>query len=422
MHRVLLGFIICCTLFIGCAGLGLKWESPYMDLSSLREDDILHVPTGVQPTREQLMDMLGGLRVIYVGETHDNIHSHRVQLDILKALTERHPGKIAVGMEMLKRPSQDAVDQWISGQMDEKDFAKVWVENWSNNFEYYKDLLRYMREQRIPLVALQAPDNWVEAVKKTKSPTQLREIQVDLPQMDLEDPYYRAHMRALFEEHPMGGMDFEDFYKVQVLWDETMAQSAAEYLRTEQGRDKKILVFAGAHHVQHGFGIPRRLFRRLPVPYAIVLPMTVHIPPEKKHKVMDVHLPEIPFQPADFVWIVGYEDLGDQKVHLGVIVRDTDKGVEILGALKNSTAAEVGIQKDDIVTAFDGQPVETKFDLTYFIGLKAPGDKGVIEILRDDQPMRLEVIFQKARNLGPPPHHGGPEAMEILRNGLKRDE
>ncbi len=412
MQRIMsVCIIICCVLFSGCAGPQFNWQSPYRELPSLKEGDIVHLPTGIKITTDQLIDMLGGAQVIYVGETHDNINSHKVQLEILKALRKRDPKKIAVGMEMLTRSSQDAADQWISGELDEKEFVKVWLENWSNNFEYYRSVLRYIREHKIPLVALQAPDDWTEKVKG-RPPNKTEKNVEKLPQMDYEDPYYLAHIKAFFGKHPMGGLDFEDFYKVQVLWDETMAESIAKYLQSEHGQDKKILVFAGGHHVQYGFGIPRRLFRRLPIPYAIVVPMTVHIPAEKRHKIMDVHLPEIPLQSGDFAWIVSYEDLSDQKVYLGVIVRDTDDGLKVLGTLKNSTAEKVGLQKNDILKTLDGERVQTKFDLTYFVGLKRPGDKGVIEVLRNGHPLRFEVTFQAAPNLQTSPQHPSMEVME----------
>lgn len=346
------------------------------------------------------MNMLGVARIIYVGEAHDNINSHKVQIEILKAFTERYPQKIAVGMEMLEKSSQESADQWISGKLDEKDFVKVWLENWSDDFQYYRSILHYMREHKIPLVALRAPDDWLEKIKKAESADQMKENEEKLPQMDFEDPYHRAHMKAIFGKHPRGGQSFEAFYRVQVLWDESMAESIAEYLQSEQGQDKQILIFGGSHHIQYGFGIPRRVFRRLPLPYAIVLPMTVHVTPEKKHKFMAVTLPEIPLQPGDFAWIVSYEDLSDQKVFLGVMIRDTDDGVKVLGTIKNSTAEKAGLQKNDIVTALDGAPIETKFDLTYLIGLKKPGEKGVVEVLRDKEPLSFELTFQAGHNLG----------------------
>jgi uncharacterized iron-regulated protein len=391
-------FLVAIFSLEGCGMLAprhkLGWQSPYTEVTSLEEGDIIHLPTGVKVSKEQLMNMLASARIVYVGETHDNMNAHQVQLEILKALSERYPGRVAVGMEMLKRPSQKVADEWSSGKLDEKEFVRTWVKDWSNDFEYYRDILQYVREKNTPLLALRAPDDWVERIKKDESALEPGDEGEKLPDMDLEDPYHRAHTEAVFGSHPRGTQSFEDFYKVQVLWDESMAQSIAEYLLTEEGRDKTMVIFAGGQHVEYGFGIPRRVFRRLPLPYAIVLPVAIHISPEKENKLMDVTMPDIPLLPADFAWIVSYQGLEDQKVYLGVMIKETEDGVKILGAMKTSVAEEAGLQKDDVITAFDGEPIKTTFDLTYLIGLKKPGDKGIIEVLRGDVPLRFEVTFR----------------------------
>jgi S1-C subfamily serine protease len=122
--------------------------------------------------------------------------------------------------------------------------------------------------------------------------------------------------------------------------------------------------------------------------------MTLRIPPEKRNRLMNVTMPDIPLPPGDFAWVVGYEDLRRQKVHLGVIIQDSDEGVRLLGTLDNSTAQQAGLLKDDILVALDNEPVETKFDLTYFITLKKPGEKGKIEVLRDGKPLVFDVTYQ----------------------------
>jgi len=384
----------------GCSVLGpgkkLNWQSPYIDFSSLEEGDIVHIPTGVEVSKEQLIGMLSSARVVYVGETHDNIHAHRVQLEILEALWERYPGEIAVGMEMLKRSSQEVADQWSLGNLGEKEFVKAWQEDWTDDFEYYEEILRYIREKEIPLLALRPPDDWLEKVKGDESPQQPADDRDRLPKMDRSDPYHRAHVEAVFGTHPGKAQDFEDFYRVQVLWDESMAARIAEYLLSEEGEDKRVVVFAGGQHVEYGFGIPRRVFRRIPLPYAIVLPTAVLIAPEKQHKVMDVTMPEIPLSPADFAWVVRYEGLDVQKVYLGVMVRGGEGGLRVLSTIKNSVAEEAGLKKADIITAFDGEPIETTFDLTYLIGRKRPGDKGVVEVLRGEEPLHFEVTFKES--------------------------
>ena len=111
----------------------------------------------------------------------------------------------------------------------------------------------------------------------------------------------------------MGPRDVEALYRVQVLWDEAMAQTAADYLESPEGMGKQLVGIAGGHHVRYGYGSPRRLFRRVPLPFVIVLPLAVEIPENKQDRMMDVETPSLPMRPADFLWAVGYTDLEDMK-------------------------------------------------------------------------------------------------------------
>jgi hypothetical protein len=299
-------------------------------------------------------------------------------------------------MEMLKSSSQEMADKWTSGDLEEKAFVKAWQEDWTDDFEYYEDILRYLRKKNIPLLALRPPDDWLERVKAKASLQEPADAQDRFPEMDLSDPYHRAQVEAVFRTHPGSAQDFEDFYNVQVLWDESMAARIAEYLLSAEGEAQRVVVFAGGQHVEYGFGIPRRVFRRVPLPYAIVLPTAVRIAPEKEYKLMDVTMPEIPLSSADFAWVVPYEGLDDQKVYLGVMVRGSEEGVRVMGVIKSSVAQEAGLEKGDIITTFDAEPIETTFDLTYLISRKKPGDEGVVEVLRNEEPLRFEVTFKES--------------------------
>ena len=385
----------------GCMSLNpprkLDWQSPYKDISTLEEGQIVHLQTGEVVTKEQLMDISSCATIVYVGEAHDNLNAHKVQLEILQAFHERYPGNIAVGMEMLKRPSQDVADQWTAGEVDEKVFFKTWVDDWTNDYDYYRDILEFVREHHIPLRALRASDDWKKRVKALPNtdPSETNEVNGEaLPEMDIEDTYHRSHIEAVFKKHPRHSQDFEEFYKIQVLWDESMAQSIHEYLVSEEGQDKKILIFAGSQHIEHGFGIPRRVFRRLPVPYVIVLPITMKAPSRGKHKTMKITLPEVPLIPGDFAWMVTHKDLDDKRVYLGVMVKETEEGIKIIGIAKESAAETAGLAKDDIIKTFDGEMIKASFDLTYLIGQKKPGDNGVVEVLRDGETLRYDVTFK----------------------------
>ncbi len=389
-------------LLTGCAAhvTGLGVDSPYRDPGTLEKGQILHGATGRLLTEAELLDHLSRYPVVYVGETHDSVDSHAVQLAILRGLVERFPGEVALGMEMLRRPSQPDVDAWLAGTMDDKAFLRVWTKNWGpSSFPYYRDILHFAREHKLPVLALNA-GNDVKAALRDKGPDGLdAEAAAELPEMDLDDPYHRAFIEGIFGGHSGGSDRLDAFYRIQVLWDETMAQTAAEYLQSPAGQGKRLVVLAGGNHVRYGFGIPRRVFRRLPLPYVIVDPWAVEIPEEKREKMMDVDVPEIPIRAADVYWATGYEDLEGERVMLGVQIENAEGGgVRVKGVLPESSAARAGVREGDVIVAVDGSPVEEMFDLTYQVGLHKPGEKGTLEVLRGEERPTLDITYDVLRH------------------------
>jgi uncharacterized iron-regulated protein len=374
----------------------LSSESPYKNIDQIPEGKIIHVPTGVEVSKERLIDLLAPARVIYVGEVHDSLEDHRVQLAILKGLSERFPGKVMVGMEMFRRPSQPELDRWVEGKLDGKDFLKLWYENWGVDEGYYKELLSFIRENKIPLIALNASQE-MEAKIGMKGVAGLSpQDQKQLPEIDRNDPYHRQALQAIFKGHGPGAEGFDKFYDTMLLWDETMAESVAKALSSPEGADKKMVVFAGGFHVGYGFGIPRRAFRRVPEPYQIVIPHTKDFPEEKK--MMNVEAPDLPLTLSNYVWAVGYRVLENKKVRLGIQIEPFQAGIRVSDVSPNSAAADAGIQPGDIIVSFDGETMENPFDLTYAVQQKAPGDRVKLKIIREGKGVETEAVMKPSRH------------------------
>ena len=98
--------------------------SPYLPLADLKNNEILHLPTGLKVSFDQMQSVISSSRVIYIGETHDNTEAHRVQLEIISDLTRRFPEKILVGMEMFRRSAQQELDRWSKGELSQSQFKK----------------------------------------------------------------------------------------------------------------------------------------------------------------------------------------------------------------------------------------------------------------------------------------------------------
>ncbi|MEK6576893.1 MAG: hypothetical protein AABZ05_04780, partial [Nitrospirota bacterium] len=58
--------------------------SPYQDIDEIEDGKIVHLPTGIEVPEERLLDLLAAARIIYVGEAHDSLADHQIQLAILK--------------------------------------------------------------------------------------------------------------------------------------------------------------------------------------------------------------------------------------------------------------------------------------------------------------------------------------------------
>jgi uncharacterized iron-regulated protein len=348
-------------------------------------------------SKAQLLDLVAGSRIIYVGETHDNVRAHQVQLEIIRGLAKRFPGQVAVGMEMFQRPYQEVLDRWSRGESTEKEFLREsqWYTNWRMDYRYYKPIFDYVREGHIPLLALNASPELVKEVRNHGLGGLSEKWRNQLPDTDLSDPHHRALTEAFYKAHPLtSSKSFETFYQVHVLWDETMAETVARYLATEEGRNKKVVVLAGGNHVRYGFGIPRRVFRRVPVAYSIVLPWEVFFPGDTKDRLMEVRFPEIPLAPSDFIWTVSYQDLKGEKVRLGVLFKEADGNLRVTKVLDSSLADRAGIEPGDVLVSLDGEDLHGSFDLLYLLNQKRPGATGKLLIRREDKPVEMTLHFQ----------------------------
>ncbi len=359
-------------------------ELPYPPPRTPVVGDILHLPTGRFVSEEQMLRTVTDARVVYVGETHDNPASHRQQLTVLRALFERYPGEVALGMEMFNPTQQDALDRWIAGELSEREFLRTsrWYDVWRMDFDYYRDLLVFARDHRIPVIGLNAERSAVQAVRSGEGP--LGDT--------LDDPYHRALVEAVFGGHGHAEGGLETFIEVQTLWDETMAEGVARHL--EQNPSVRMLVVAGANHVRYGFGIPRRAFFRFPHSYALVGSREIDIPEDKEDRFMEVDLPSFPMPPYHFVAFTRYEDLGIERVRLGVMLGEEDGFVVVQGVLPGSAAQKGGIRKGEKIVAIDGERVESSFDVIYAVRKKTLGDSIRLTLAHEETEREVEIRFE----------------------------
>lgn len=424
-NRLAVCLTLAALMLTACAGLHTAGEEkmaiqhnhlgdprqPYPLATPPEVGDVIHLPTGISVSEEQMLRAATDARIAYVGETHDNPAAHRLQLSVLKAMADRYPGKVSLGMEMFTPSQQQVLDRWVTGDLTEKQFLKQsrWYETWRADFDLYRDILVFARERSIPVLGINAEKGLVKAVG-TKPPEELTDEQrAQLPEMDLSDPYQRAVTEAIYGGHDEGNSHLEGFLRVQTLWDETMAQNVAAHLQAPGNEEQRMVVLAGGNHVRYGYGIPRRVFRRLPASYLLIGSKEIVIPEDKKERQMDVQLPTLPILPYQYVMFTEYEDLGKKQAQIGVQFEATEGGLKVLKVVPESAAKEVGLQEDDILTRFDGEELADSFDLIYAIKQRQPGDRVQLTLLREGEEMQMEATLKEKKAGG---HHAKKEKAE----------
>jgi uncharacterized iron-regulated protein len=379
-------------------------ETPYPPTAKVAVGDIYHMPTGVKVTAEQMHATITDARIIYVGETHDNPASHRLELNVLKSVAERYPGEVSLGMEMFNSGQQEVLNQWSQGELSEKEFLKksFWFKNWRMDYEYYREILDYAREQQIPVIGLNATREMVKKVGRNPFEALDEETRNQLPEFDLQDPYQKAMIQSIYADHSQGDKMIDGFARIQTLWDETMAETIAKTL-AKKGPEHRMVVMAGGNHIRYGFGIPRRVYRRLPTSYVLVGSRELVVPKEKQDKLMNVDLPRFPMAPYDYLIYTEYESLPGERVKLGVRMKEEDGKVIVEAVVPNSTADKAGVLAGDTIISLGGVLILDSFDLVYEVNQRVSGEQSTLVVERDGEQFELDSTFNPLPKTG---NHG----------------
>lgn len=220
---------------------------------------------------DQAIQRLETARIVLVGEHHNNAAHHEAQLKVIRSLHEAGR-KVAVGLEMFRKDSQTALDQWIDGQTSEAQFKPIYLKNWNYGWALYGPIFNYARENRIPMVGLNVSRKITAQVAYKGFDSLNSEQRGALEGITCNvTTEYRGFIGKAYSAHGHGNMNFERFCEAQLVWDTAMAIYAVDYLKANP--DTVMVILAGSGHVRK-LGIPTQLDKRVTWPYAVVLPET----------------------------------------------------------------------------------------------------------------------------------------------------
>lgn len=363
--------------FMVTAGCSPVESFPSDELPAVLNEELKQAPPTVAETPaldlnnfttvKQLIPALAEKRAVFVGERHTRYDHHLIQLEIIRRLHRVQP-QLAIGMESFQQPFQRFLDDYVSGVIDEQEMLRAtqYFQRWHLDYRLYAPILRYAREHRLPVVALNPPVELTRKVGRVGLKGLSEAERARLPtEIDRSDAAYEARLKTVFEHHPNNdGQEFMHFLEVQLLWDEGMAERAADFL--QENPDRHMVIVAGSGHLAYGSAIPARLTRRLETSTAIVLNSW-----------------EGPIKPglADYLLFPEEQSLPPAG-KMGAVLEEQDSVLKVKTCLDDSPCADAGLKAGDRLLTIDDRTIDGLADLRLALWNKLPGDTVSISILR----------------------------------------
>ena len=224
---------------------------------------------GERLTLDELYDRLAAADVVFLGETHLDETTHRLELGVYEAMLARR-GEVVLALEMFERDVQGTLDAYLSGDIDEPAFLAS-ARPWSNYRTAYRPLVERAKAAGQPVVAsnfprpllrevAQAGLGAVDALEGDARRQAPAEILPNTREYRLRtDNAVRGHLGM------MGGPvdpDEPRLTSTQTLWDNAMGDACARALREHPGA--QVVHVNGSFHSAYWDGTARQCRLRAP--------------------------------------------------------------------------------------------------------------------------------------------------------------
>jgi len=246
---------------------------------------------------DKMLRELAAADVVFFGEQHNDPIAHWLTLQLTKDLLRLRQGQLVLGLEMFERDVQPLVDQYTTGELDDKAFEAD-SRPWPNYATDYKPLLLLARQQKFRVVGTNVPRRYasqvakggLEALEALSSPEKAWLAPLPLT-VDFALPGYQ-NMAKMFGGDAAHAAGVQNIIRAQALKDATMAY----FLNQARPEGHLLLHLNGAYHSDNHDGILAYLRQQNPKLKVLTL-TTVSQPSldklDKEHQ-----------QKADFVLVV----------------------------------------------------------------------------------------------------------------------
>lgn len=240
------------------------WVYPPIENSiSIRDGKL-----GDRQSWPEFIERLKQADVVFLGETHDDDTTHRLQEAVYAALLKSRDNKVVLAMEMFERDVQPALDEYLQGKIDEKTFLES-SRPWGNYREAYRPLVELAKSNGQPVVAANFPRSLRMKLMQTgsKNLDGLGEDRKLAPEKLLPNSslYWKRADNATRSHSMFMTVETDEqsrLISTQSLWDNSMGEACVKALDANPGY--QVLHVNGGFHTEYWDGTAAQVRQRKP--------------------------------------------------------------------------------------------------------------------------------------------------------------
>lgn len=357
--------------------------------------DVLSGRTGRPVGFDRMIDEMMAARIVHVGETHNSMPMHEIELQVIRALYARDKN-LAIGLEMVPVTLQEALNRWTAGILTREEFIREirWYVTWNFNFGYYEKIFDFAREHRLPIYALNAPREVITKIRMRGWDALTDEEKAFFPgPPDTTNADHRTLIRTVFESSEMPhammgpGLDqvFEGLYRSQSAWDEVMGANAVQAVGAE---GRRLVVCVGSGHLLYNLGLNRRAYERSKLPFKTVI--AVEVPSGTK---------TLPVSRAIGDYVFGLppqEKPAFPTIGLGLKKVDNLENLVVDAKPTEGAASRAEFDKGDVILSVDGRAYTDINELRMELAKLRCGGEVKFKVLRAGQVKDVMLKCEKA--------------------------
>lgn len=208
---------------------------------------------GMEIGYDKMIKELAESDVVLIGEIHNCVITHWLELEITKSLYAIHGTKLMMGAEMFEADNQLIMDEYMNQIIDYERFeaeARLWP-NFSTD---YYPFVFFAKEHKIPFIATNVPRRYASIVKN-KGLSYLDSLSEEskkyFPPLPIKYDEKKSNNTMFNMMHMIGktGTKTEYLTQAQALKDATMGWFIAKSMKS------KFLHFNGNYHSDNREGI-----------------------------------------------------------------------------------------------------------------------------------------------------------------------